>query len=57
MITFTSRLLDGSLSGVGEPDELSRGNTDDEASVTLQSPDRTPSNASFDTFPRELITV
>ena len=30
MITFvTSRLLDGSLSGAGEPEESSRGNTDD----------------------------
>jgi hypothetical protein len=30
VITFvTSRLLDGSLSGAGEPEESSRGNTDD----------------------------
>ena len=39
MITFvTSRLLDGSLSGAGEPEESSRGNTDDGASVTKSRP-------------------
>jgi hypothetical protein len=38
VITFTSRLLDGSLSGAGEPEESSRGNTDDGASVTKSHP-------------------
>jgi hypothetical protein len=39
VITFaTSRLLDGSLSGAGETEERSRGNTDDGASVTKGRP-------------------
>lgn len=58
MITSaTSRLLDSSLSGTGETEESSRSNTDERGVSHQESPDRTPSSASLDTFRREFITV